>query len=130
MARWEGRMRGLGAVAPILLAGCVAVLGQPDFTFRIAGIDSEPSGRLRIVLESTDLSAFTSREWKTEDFRLIEDNNPTIAPDQVQTYGEFGGGVATVIAVDVSGSMRGKPLQDAAEAVSTFAETIGKNDRV
>jgi Mg-chelatase subunit ChlD len=60
---------------------------------------------------------------QASDFHLLMDRKSVAIANSVKTFGESGNGMALVVCVDVSGSMKGGPLRDTKEALLSF---IGK----
>ena len=60
---------------------------------------------------------------QASEFNLLMDRKHVATANAVKTFGESGKGLALVLCVDVSGSMKGGPLRDIKEALLSF---IGK----
>jgi hypothetical protein len=61
---------------------------------------------------------------------LTVDGKDCGTASKVERFGESGHGVAADFAIDVSGSMRGGPLNAIKAGLTHFADKAGKNDRV
>jgi VWFA-related protein len=90
---------------------------------RVGPIYAEKFPTLEIVVEAPSVIA-------AQDLTLVEDGQATVAATSINPFKETGRGMAIVLALDVSGTMRGEPLADMKRALSAFVAQAGPQDRV
>lgn len=91
--------------------------------FRIGPFYAEKFPVLDVVVESA--SAINA-----QNLTLIEDGQATVAASSVRPFKDTGRGMAVVLALDVSGTMAGQPINDMKRALSAFLNQAGAQDRV
>jgi len=72
----------------------------------------------------------TADSLRPADFRLRIDNGPTLNATREQTLVSTGYGMAVSIALDVSGSMKGRPLNAVRAGLIKFVNDAGPQDKV
>lgn len=104
---------GLAAGAETLRVGPVYTNNFPDFD---------------IVVEAT--TATTNTTLKATDLTLVEDGKPANAATNLRRFHETSQGVAVALVIDVSGSMRGRPMQAIREGLAGFVSRARDYDQV
>jgi len=117
-----------------MLALCLGV--GPDGRARAAGplltiseVRTDRFPEVSVVLTVVDGSGVPIADLDPDRFRVTHNGQPvpdlavesTVSPEE---------GLAAVLAIDTSGSMRGQPLEDAKAAVRVFTERMGPHDRL
>jgi VWFA-related protein len=64
-----------------------------------------------------------------DNLQLSEDGRPPVKPTSLQSTTNPEAPIAICLAIDVSGSMVGQPLQDAKSAAKTFVDSLGSQDQ-
>ena len=67
---------------------------------------------------------------RAEAFSLKPDNGPAVYASRVQTLASSGYGIAASVSLDVSGSMKGKPLNAVRSGLIKFVNEAGPQDKV
>lgn len=114
---------GLAGVA-LLLAATGSALAAQEQGLRIRNVDAEEFPRMSVTIafdEPTRLAA--------GDLEVIEDG-VTASGIAVRPLVEAGGPVDVVLALDVSGSMRGEPMEAAVAAAEEFVRGLPPDARV
>ena len=96
---------------------------------KIDKLDDSAFPTITIYTAMLDAQGFPVQGIKSSDFSLSEDDKP-VTDFTVEPIENTDQALAIVIAIDVSGSMGGKPLTDAVEAAKDFNSKLGKNDLV
>lgn len=115
--------RALGAVAFVALLAAPAAAAE-GLSVRIREAALDPHGEVRIIASVAGPETGSPRFTVTEEGREVRD---------VKAEPLLGSGarsVAVVLAVDVSGSTRGRPLDDARAAAGTFLDRLPGSVRV
>lgn len=103
----------------LLLAG--AAFAQ----FRVGPVYTKNFPDLDIVVEPPP-----SQSYRAGDFVLLEDGAPGNTAKNMRRFHETGEGVSVVLLVDVSGSMRGRPIQAVREGLAGYVDRARDNDRI
>ena len=118
-----------------LLIPCIGLLvssavAQTDAGgFRAGPVFSDRFPQVSIVLDVSLTQAQKIREIRPADLQLLEDGVPSVRASKVEAFKATGRGLAIVIAVDVSPSMEGRPLDAIKMAVRGIAGEMGPADR-
>jgi tight adherence protein B len=88
-------------------------------------VSAWPNVTMRIVLPPNLLAA----PLASSDF-AVRENGAVISSVTVQPLESARRSLDVILLIDVSGSMKGKPLDDAKAAASSFVTALGPNDRV
>lgn len=109
---------------------------------------ASPAGAQDVVNLSIDDLAFegfpTTQAWVTvrnengvpilglgpEVFEIVEDGRTSFPPAAVEPHVNPDAVISLVLVIDVSGSMRGKPIEGAMEAANALLDQLGAEDRV
>jgi VWFA-related protein len=130
MRRKVGAMAGLGA---LLAFSSVDVVAQtlhagPAYTVK-DGSDGPAFPRVDVVVRLKDAHG-APLAVKTNDLTLYSNGSEIGEADQIRNFGAAGYGVREVLALDLSGSMKGKPLEAVRQAIAQFVNQARPMDRV
>jgi Mg-chelatase subunit ChlD len=95
----------------------------PD-NLRVGPIYKDKAGEVAVVVEIPQ-----GVSPQASDFSLLADGRVIANGAEVKQFGKSGRRLAMLFCVDVSGSMKGGPLQDTQQALLTFLGTAGPDDR-
>jgi von Willebrand factor type A domain/Inner membrane component of T3SS, cytoplasmic domain len=107
----------------LLLIPHAPVLGAESL--RVGPVYTRESGMVSVVVELPPGVSPTAG-----DFRLLVDDNPVATAQRIRPFRDSGQGIALAVCVDVSGTMAGKPLEDAKKAVLAFLNRARPEDRI
>ncbi|HEY6957933.1 MAG TPA: VWA domain-containing protein, partial [Candidatus Limnocylindria bacterium] len=116
--------RVLTVLAFALAMTAPAAAGDP-VQITITGVDPSDFPTVRLVASITDAAGRPIDKVSTTDIVLSEDGRAQRS--SLERVGEQQP-VAVVLALDISGSMAGKPLADAKAALATLIASLGPND--
>ena len=126
--RWLAVVVLGGAVAAAADAPVVPIRAGPVFT---RGETAGPYPRYPDVEIQVEVPPATSPALVTPDaFRLKADNGSPVNATRVQTLASTGYGVAVSVSLDVSGSMKGAPLNAVRSGLVKFVSAAGPRDKV
>jgi len=100
---------------------------------RISPVYLPDSKKLEVLVESNGGPAASRVLLKTNDapnLTLVEDGKPTVNATEFKSFRETRRGMAIVLAVDVSGTMKGQPLEALKKGVSAFLRGVAPQDKV
>lgn len=103
------------SIASLLSFFASQVLAGPPEAFRVGPVYTEKPGELAVVVELPPGAA-----PKESDFSLFIDRKPVAVGRGIKSFEESGKGLSLLLCVDVSGSMKGGPLDETREALLSF----------
>lgn len=115
----------------LLLVPAVAASGvsaSGDVLLRIGQVRSESFPQVVAYVTVADERGLPIQGLGPSDFALFEEGEQ-IKDFQVLPVSKAEEGISLILALDVSGSMRGEPLEQAQAAAKTFLAEIGGNDQ-
>ncbi|MEP7340900.1 MAG: VWA domain-containing protein [Acidobacteriota bacterium] len=77
-----------------------------------------------------DVVIETPAKFTAQNLTLTEDGQTTVAASNIRPFKETGNGMAIVLALDVSGTMAGQPINEMKRALSAFLNQAGPRDSV
>lgn len=99
----------------------------PGVDLFVDRVESDKFPQIQVQLSAWDASGLPLTGLTPDDFTLQEDNGIQFHPESVQAQTEAD--LRVILAIDVSGSMQGKPLDDAKIAAARFLENLEKGDQ-
>jgi Mg-chelatase subunit ChlD len=94
--------------------------------FRLGPIYTDQPGEVSVVVEFEAPPGPLPSSY----FRLVEDGKPIATAREIKSFKDSGQGLALIICVDVSGSMKGAPLADTQEALLSFLGKVRSQDHI
>jgi Mg-chelatase subunit ChlD len=116
--------------ATILLLATLYQGIVPAGSLRVGPVYTDKLPTLEIVIERPGAADDSAPALKPQDLVLVEDGRATAKADWLNTFGATGRGLAVVLALDVSASMSGQPLDHLKTALAAFITQAGPQDRV
>lgn len=133
--RWRARL-SIALVAFVCVLQATAAVGAEELAVDIASLDADEPGDVVAVVSVVDSSGRPVLGLTDENFTARIEGLPAGQAGSLASIGDVTPavnsdiGVAVVLAVDVSGSMRGDPLAQARAAARTFVEGLAPIDSV
>jgi VWFA-related protein len=84
---------------------------------------------ITLYVSVSDLQGRPAQGIQSGDF-MVDEQGTLGKPASVKTFAESEGGMAIVLVLDASGSMKGQPFREAKRAVNSFLSLLGPKDRV
>lgn len=110
------------------LGALPTALGQAPLTVAISDIKSADFPTVRAVVTVVDNLGRPVLGLGPESWELVEDDRP-VGQVQVGTAVDLQEPLIISLVIDVSGSMAGRPMDDAKAAAIAFVQTLGEKDR-
>ena len=122
LIRWIGKSAWVFAALWMAVGG--SALAQGPLAVSLDAVDAGVHPTMRALATVTDENGIPMRGLDQKAFELNEDGGGAFAPDKVEVVANQKAAVSVMILVDLSGSMRGAPLQKAKEAIGKFLEAL------
>jgi len=110
----------------LLLTPSISYL-QGAITLTIDEISDEDFPNMEVFVTVSDANGVPIQGLDKSDFEAIEDDTAVTIEDLDWRINEEEV-IAVALVIDISGSMRGKPLSDAKKAAISFIDSLGLND--
>ena len=128
------RARGIAitvlAVALLLAFGSLLPIGaQGPVNVTIDDLDTGSYPDMKVLVTVRDANGVPIPDLTTDNFELIEDGKVSFRPAEVTTQVNPDAAVSAMLVIDVSGSMRGKPIEEAKRAANAFIDKLNATDR-
>ena len=101
--------------------------GPVSVTIDDLDIGGYPDMKVRVTVR--DANGVPILDMPREGFELIEDAKVSFQPAQVTTQVNPDAPVSAMLVIDISGSMRGKPIDEAKRAANAFIDKLSATDR-
>ncbi len=113
-------------LALILMAPLAAAQGQSGIT--VDQIDTSAFPTVNTLVTVRDANGVPAPDLPASDFEIVEDGRYSFPPDQVSTQVNPDAVVSIALVVDLSGSMQGKPLEEAQAASLNLLDALLDRD--
>lgn len=131
-------MRRLNLVCQLVLLLLLVVVALPvqaqqALQMRIdwVVVPEDQFPQVELALAVRDEAGIPIYNLSADNFQITEDGSPRPRPiTSLETTVDPAVQTSVILVLDVSGSMEGKPLEDAKAAAVSFLDRLGKNDRV
>jgi Mg-chelatase subunit ChlD len=97
---------------------------------RVGPVFTAKLPEIQIVIEKPGGLTDFNPVPRPDDLLLVEDGMATVTAASIARFEDTGEGLAIVLAIDVSRSMQGQPLNDIKVALAGFINRVGAQDRV
>jgi len=128
--------QGTAIVTAILTAALLFSFGllspagaQGPASVNIDNLDTASYPDMKAAVTVRDANGVPIPDLSTDSFELIEDGKVSFKPAQVSTQVNPDAVVSVMLVIDISGSMRGKPIEEAKRAAHAFIDKLNPNDR-
>jgi VWFA-related protein len=116
--------RGIALALAAWLAMCSLAGAQGILITNLDAVDASAHPNMRALVTVTDENGIPVGDLDAKAFELNDDGLGTFPPDKVEVVANQKAAVSVMIVVDLSGTMRGKPLQAAKDAIGRFLEAL------
>lgn len=113
----------------LLLAGAWPLAAQGPVNVAIDGLDlaSFPEGEVRVTVR--DANGVPIADLGADRFEMVEDGRSSFPPAEVRQQVNPEAVISVVMVIDISGSMEGKPIQEAMRAANALLDQLSPQDR-
>jgi Mg-chelatase subunit ChlD len=128
------RRLGVAVLLVALLAALSAAAPTPRAhaqaaTVEVVGLNAEPDQPPQVVATVLDENGALAPDLTADDFDVAINGNPVPITDVTRAV-DSTKGIAVVLAIDVSGSMEGAPLDQAKAAAQRFVDGLEPDDQI
>ena len=116
-------------VLVFLLAGAMPASAQSVVSLTIDELQFDQFPAARALVTVRNENGVPIGGLGADKFEIIEDGRASFPPSEVTTHVNPNAVVSVVMVVDMSGSMKGKPVQEAMRAANTLLEQLSAQDR-
>jgi len=117
-------------VALLISFGCPLLTGaQGPVTVKIDDLNTDSYPDMKVLVTARDANGVPIPDLNVDSFELIEDGKVSFKPAQVTTQVNPDATVSVMLVIDISGSMRGKPIEEAERAANAFIDKLNATDR-
>ncbi len=125
-----------GIAIAILIVALLLSLGSPlptgaqgPVTVKIDDLNTDSFPDMKVLVTVRDANGVPIPDLNADSFELIEDGKVSFKPAQVTAQINPDASVSVMLVIDVSGSMRGKPIEEAKRAANAFIDKLNATDR-
>jgi VWFA-related protein len=111
----------------MLFPGADPAGAQEDFSIKILDISSNTRGIVRLIVSATDKSGIPIKELRRSNFQLHVEGQP-VKEFSIEAVSGAKNPLSVFLAVDVSGSMKGAPMDTAKKAAMAFLDRLEADD--
>jgi VWFA-related protein len=124
------RWIGVGFALVLLLASVLPVSAQGVVNLTIDDLRFEqfPTVETRVTVRNENGVPIT--DLGVDKFEIVEDGRASFPPTEVAAHVNPDAVVSVMMVVDISGSMKGKPIQEAMRAANALIDQLSLEDRV
>ncbi|MBN1137630.1 MAG: VWA domain-containing protein [Anaerolineae bacterium] len=105
----------------------VGAQGPVNVTIDHLNMDGYPD--MKVLVTVRDANGIPILDLAADSFELIEDGRVSFQPAEVATQVNPDAVVSVMLVIDVSGSMRGQPIEEAKRAANAFVDKLNAADR-
>lgn len=102
---------------------------QGPVTVKIDELNTDGFPDMKVLVTARDANGVPIPDLNIDSFELIEDGKVSFKPAQATTQVNPDASVSVMLVIDVSGSMRGKPIEEAMRAANAFVDKLNATDR-
>lgn len=122
---WLGWLaRGMASFLAVWLSLGGTALAQYTLIAAVDAVDTTAHPTTRALVTVTDENGIPVRGLDAKAFEITEDSRGPIAPTQVEEVPNQKAAVSVMVVLDLSGTMRGQPLQAAKQALAQFLGSL------
>ena len=100
-----------------------------NLSLQVDQVDLREFPQIKLFVTASNVDGAPVMGLESGAFEVSEDGT-AVSDVAVQRFLESGEGLSVVLAIDVSGSMRGAPIENARDAARTFISKLNPQDRV
>mgnify|MGYP005841998443 CR=1 FL=1 len=113
----------------LLLGNALTAIAQGTVSLTIDNLRFEEFPRAQAYVTVRNENGVPITGLGADKFEIIEDGRASFPPAEVQAHVNSEAVVSVVMVIDISGSMKGKPIQEAMRAANTFLDQLSAQDR-
>ena len=127
-----GRAGGVAITILALLVSFGSPLqtgAQGPVSVTIDDLDTGSYPNMKVLVTVRDANGVPIPDLGIDNFELIEDGKVSFRPAKVTTQVNPDAAISVMLVIDISGSMKGKPIAEAKRAANAFIDKLNATDR-
>jgi VWFA-related protein len=117
------------SILAMLVAGPLSAAAQGPVNVTVDGINLDDLPRAQAMVTVRDANGVPIADLGTDKFELVEDGRNSFPPAAVSQHINPDAVISIVMVIDISGSMEGKPVQEAMRAANALLDQLSLQDR-
>lgn len=117
-------------IAALLLLGVGPAGAQGVVSVSIDDLNFEQFPQIRTLLTVRNENGVPIVGLSPDRFEIVEDGRASFPPAKISTHVNPDADISVVLVIDISGSMKGKPITGAMRAANAFLDQLSAEDRV
>ena len=124
-ARWLS----VALILALVLGSAMSANAQGAVNLSIDNLDMSafPGSRAHVTVR--DANGVPIPDLGADKFEIVEDGRTSFPPNEVTAHVNPDAVVSIVMVIDISGSMEGKPIEEAMRAANALLDQLNENDR-
>lgn len=115
--------------AAVLTAGLLPAVAQGPVNVSVDNINLDDLPRSQVMVTVRDANGVPIPGLGADKFELVEDGRNSFPPSAVSQHVNPDAAISLVMVIDISGSMEGKPIQEAMRAANALLDQLSTQDR-
>ena len=116
-------------ILALALGSTVVVSAQGAVNLSIDNLDMADFPESRVQVTVRDANGVPIPDLGADKFEIIEDGRASFPPREVTTHVNPDAVISIVMVIDISGSMEGKPIEEAMRAANALLDQLSEQDR-
>ncbi len=125
-AKWLAAI-GL-SLAITFLTPAIAFLQGPGVSVSVGSVNPKAFPEIEAIVAVLDANGLIVPNLQPANFTILEDSRP-VTVKSASTFLNPDAPIATCLAIDISGSMVGQPIENAKAAAKAFVDSLGAKDQ-
>ena len=123
--------RSVAILLTIVLCAVTALpaMAQGPVNISIDGLEMSEAPQSRVMVTVRDANGVPLMDLGVDKFEIVEDGRASFPPSEVATQVNQDAVISVVMVIDISGSMEGKPVQEAMRAANALLDQLSPDDR-
>ncbi|HFD38449.1 MAG TPA: VWA domain-containing protein, partial [Anaerolineae bacterium] len=113
----------------LLIGHTMPVLAQGPVNLSIDGVQYDASSQARAYVTVRNENGVPIMGLQAAQFEIVEDGKTSFPPAQVEAQSNPEATISIVMVIDISGSMKGKPIKEAMRAANALIDQMSPQDR-
>jgi VWFA-related protein len=127
MIRWLTLVAVL--IVALLASSLLPAIAQGPVNITVDDINLDDLPRGQVMVTVRDANGVPIPDLGTDKFEMVEDGRNSFPPSGVSQHVNPDAVISVVMVIDISGSMEGKPIQEAMRAANALLDLLSPQDR-
>ena len=119
----------IALILMLVLGSTAAVVAQGAVNVTIDDLDMSDFPGSRVSVTVRDANGVPIGDLGADKFEIVEDGKTSFPPNEVTSHVNPDAVISVVMVIDISGSMEGKPIEEAMRAANALLDQLASQDR-